>query len=481
MEQLAPRRKERKAQRRQSEKVPLISRRSFITSTGLGVIGCAGSIYGRTLPAASSPDLLRVAAEYVRLAEADRGRAALWGRLGGSVAEHASARLFEKQIKPYLRSSKLEPFKFTAYRPTSWELAIGAMELPSAMPTPFDARFPDGEVRAPVVLVLDDSHWNDVLGKWAFVRATMQGSSARNSIRDGNLYKRAVEAGAAGLIFSLPMKPGRWRAVAPIDKAYALRDEAYPDKRRPLQCFCVDAQDGEMLARAAADRKTVSASVEYHANTNREAFNVVGYLPGKGQLGVAFFNHLDSFFSGANDDASGLATTIGLVHRLSRLPVEKRLADFFFVALSAHHDGAEGMRAFAEQEPNMFGSLTQAILLEHTDAQGGREAKSAGWPTRLNDLRQAYLGNKGWPEVRAALPTLVRESGVMSVSPPMLDACIGDFQVMCNQMKSFCLIQAPPYYHTDHDTLDKISRAGLESSVDFHMRLLEVTGALATS
>lgn len=39
--------------------------------------------------------------------------------------------------------------------------------------------------------------------------------------------------------------------------------------------------------------------------------------------------------------------------------------------------------------------------------------------------------------------------------------------------------QAPPYCHTDHDTLDKISRAGLEASVDFHMRLLEVTGALA--
>jgi hypothetical protein len=36
-----------------------------------------------------------------------------------------------------------------------------------------------------------------------------------------------------------------------------------------------------------------------------------------------------------------------------------------------------------------------------------------------------------------------------------------------------------PCYHTDHDTLDEVSRAGLEASVDIHMRLLEVTGALA--
>lgn len=466
----------------------MISRRSFITgisSTGLALIDSVGanpgSSFGRT-SSSSTPDLLRIAAEHVRVAEADRGRSELWGRLGGSSAEHAAARLFEKQIKPYVRSSKLGPFKFKAYRPTNWSLAIqGGAQMISAMPTPFDARFPDGEVRAALLLVAKESDWNAARGKWAFVRATMQGSSARNSIRDGNLYKRAVEAGAAGLIFSLPLTPERWRAVVPIDKAYALRDEAYPDKRRPSPCFCVDAQDGEQLERAAVEARVVSARVSYESRVDREGINVVGYLPGKGQLGVVFFNHLDSFFSGANDDASGLATTVGIAHRLSLLSVEKRPADFFFVALSAHHDGAEGMRAFADQYPNIFYNATQAILIEHTDAQGGREAKAAGWPARLNDLRQAYLGSKGWPEVRAALPKLVKKSGVMSITPPMLDACIGDLLAVCDQTKSFCLIQAPPYYHTDHDTLDKISRQGLEASVDFHTRLLEVTGALATS
>lgn len=458
----------------------LISRRSFISSTSAGLIGyCARP---QPAPAATSPDLLALAAAHVRLAEADRGRSVLWGRLGGSAAERTSARLFEKQIKPYVRKTKLEAFEFSAYRPTRLSLAIqGATSttfVGSAMPAPFDARFPDGAVQAPLVLIANDSDWGAAHGKWAFVRATMQGSPARNSIREGNLYKRAVVAGAVGLIFSLPMKPGRWRAVVPIDKAYALRDEAYPDKRRPLPCFCVDAHDGELLERPVSEGRSVAASIEYEPRVERKGLNVVGYLPGKGQLGVALFNHLDSFFWGANDNASGLATTVGLAGRLSRLPIEKRLADFFFVALSAHHDGAEGMRAFAERDPNRFANLTQAILIEHTDAQGGGEGKAAGWPTRLNDLRQAYLGNKGWPEVRVALPALVKDSGVMSVSPQAVDACIGDLLAVCDRQKSFSLIQAPPYYHTDHDTIDKISRAGLEASVDFHMRLLEVTGAL---
>jgi hypothetical protein len=50
--------------------------------------------------------------------------------------------------------------------------------------------------------------------------------------------------------------------------------------------------------------------------------------------------------------------------------------------------------------------------------------------------------------------------------------------VICGELPSFCLIQAPPYYHTDHDTIDKISRAGMEAAVDFHMRLFEVIKAL---
>ena len=455
----------------------MISRRSFISRTTAGFIGYSATPHP-TL-AADRPDLLALAAAHVRLAEADRGRSALWGRLGGSSTERASSRLFEKQIKPYVRSTELEGFEFSAFRPVRWKLWSQRLSegLASAMPTPFDARFPSDVVRAPLHPIRSDSDWKEADGRFVFVEATMQGSVYRNSVRDDGLYKRAVASGAVGMIFSLPLKPGSWRAVAPIDRAYAVRDESYPDKRRPIPCFCVDAFDGAFLA--ALRGEELAANIEYEPATKREALNVVGHLPGLNRARVAVFNHLDSFFSGANDNASGLATTIGLAYRLSRLPVEKRFADFFFVALAAHHDGAEGMRAFAERDPNRFSRLSQAILIEHTDAQSGREGNEAGWPPNLNNLRQAYLGNKGWPEVREALPELVKDSGVMSVSPQTVDACIGDLLAICDRQKSFSLIQAPPYYHTDHDTIDKISRAGLEAAVDFHMRLLQVTGAVA--
>ena len=255
-----------------------------------------------------------------------------------------------------------------------------------------------------------------------------------------------------------------------------MRDEVYPDKRRPIPCFVIDAADGALLA--AARSAPLEAQVEYEPRTIREALNVVGYLPGLQRSRVVVFNHLDSFFSGANDNASGIATTVGLARRIAMLPVEKRLADFFFVGLAAHHDGGEGMRAFRARQPGRYASLTQAILIEHTDALGGNEAKVAGWPESFNDQRQAYLGSKGWPELKSALGDLAARSRVMTTSPQTSDACIGDLLVICGELPSFCLIQAPPYYHTDHDTIDKIGRAGIEAAVDFHLRLLEVIKAL---
>ena len=344
------------------------------------------------------------------------------------------------------------------------------------MPTPFDARFPDGMVRAALQPILGESDWNKARGKFAFVEAKMQMSVYRNSVREGSLYKRAVDSGAAGLIFSLPMRPGRWRAVAPIDKAYAVRDETYPDKRRPISCFVVDAADGAALA--VNGSSPIEAQINYEPRTTREALNVVAYLAGQHRSRVVIFNHLDSFFSGANDNASGIATTVGLARRIASLPVERRLADFYFVGLAAHHDGGEGMRAFRARQPRRYASLSQAILIEHTDALGGSEAKAAGWPESFNNQRQAYLGSKGWPELKATLADLVLRSRVMTTAPQTTDACIGDLLVICGELPSFCLIQGPPYYHTDHDTMDKISRSGIEAAVDFHFRLLEVIGAI---
>jgi hypothetical protein len=400
--------------------------------------------------AGRQPDLLEIAAAHVRIGEASRGKAMLWGRLGGSEAENQSARLLARQLD--LPGVALRPVTYDAHRPVWWRLHAGDIELHSAFPAPFDARFP-ASLTAEVT-----SDPGAARGKWLFYESEMQGSPARTAVREKNIYRQAVAAGASGLIFSLPHAA---RAATPVDRAFAHLDAAYPDGRRPIPCFCVNAEDGGRLRHAGR----ASVEIRYDDRLRRHGRNVVAQLPGQGKLRVGIFNHLDCFFSGACDNATGIAVMAGLARRLRALPITRRHADFVFAALSSHHDGGRGMRAL-----DLTG-IQRAILLEHLDALGQDQAG------RFNDRRFAYYGSQAWPEdIRSLVPRLVRETSLMTAAPSAVEGCIGDLLVICGRLPSFTLIQAPPYYHTDHDTLDKISGPGLEAAVEFHMRLFAELG-----
>ena len=436
-----------------------MKRRDFLSGAAVGAY------------AQARPDLLAIAAEHVRISEADRVRGGLWGRIGWSESERASARLLAAQLGRYLPQAKLEEFRFRAYRPASWDVRADGGTLASAMPAPFDAHFPEDPIRAPVVEVKADGDWSAARGRWALLRNA--GFTVSTLVREKLLYQKAVESGAAGLVFSLNTPPDSlWRAVVPVDKPYAVRDERYPDQRRPIPCFAVDASDGSRIG------GELTARIGYEKETRRQALNAVGYLAGHGERTVAILTHIDAFFSGACDNATGIATLVGLAHRLSRLEKAARRAHFWFGGLAAHHDSAEGMRAFLAKDDKRSASIHEMILLEHLDALDLDDGAKAGWPVPLNNQRTAYVGQPAWGEAKAVAARLARETGLMTADPEIREACIADLFVTCGKVRSFCLMQAPPFYHTDHDTLDRISRRGIEAGVEFHMRLLGATGTL---
>ncbi|MBI3680178.1 MAG: M28 family peptidase [Acidobacteria bacterium] len=439
----------------------------------------SAALAGAAAPGGAAIALLEIARAHVHLTEQDKGKRPLWGRLGGSETERKSSRLLAKQLGAHLKTVSLESFRFEAHRPKQWRVIVRGRPLESAMPAPVEARFPEGESRAPLVSGNPDADWALHAGKWVFVESQPGRGAANTIVRERLLYQKAAAAKAAGLIFAVATpQDAVWRSVVPVDKPYAVKDERYPDGRRPIPCFAVDTGDGRLLAEAAAGGNELRASILYEPQAAHEGQNVVAHLAGQGKNCAAIMNHIDSFFAGACDNATGIATMVGLAQRLAALPVERRPADVYFLGLSAHHDSAAGMRDFAARDPTRFSAIRQFILIEHTDAVDTEEARRAGWRLPLRNHRTAYLGSQGWPEVKAALPRLVSDSGVMTIDPPVQDACIADLFVVCGQARTFCLMGAPPYYHTDHDTIDKISSKGLEAGVDFHMRLLAVCGVV---
>lgn len=403
-----------------------------------------------TLKSAPKPlDLLAIAEAYVKLAEAGRANKMWWGRLGGSEEERASARLLAEQLTPAAERIWFEAFHFSAERPTFWQLQVDTQPLASAMPVPIDGRLPEGQLSAPLRWIGAGEDWEKAAGRWAFLQAPSIGS-----VHEGKLFDRAAGAGAAGFIFSLPTPGGTWRVVTRAED---------PNAVLPIPCFSVDATDGAHLLEAATRDTLIAGSIAYERTGQRDGTNVVAHLPGQGKLQVALFAHMDGYYSGALDNASGLATLVGLAQRIRRLNPRSQHADFWFVGTSASLNHEAGMRAFLDSDIRRALNLNQAIFLDCTDATG-------------SGSRTAYLGTSGWPEVRRAMKRL------MQPSPALLDDCFGDQRALCErkqlQARSFCLTQTPPSRYTDHDTLDKLSADGLQRSVEFFMRLLQATSAV---
>jgi len=420
--------------------------------------------------------LLELARPHVAIAEGTRSETMLWGRVGGSAAERASAELLRDQLLPHLPDAALEPVEFEAYRARRWTLALSTgASLESAMPAPFDAWMPDASA-VPIVRVEASGDWAHARGAWAFLESKSDGSAARTDVRAGKLYQKAVAAGAVGFVFALPTSAGRWRSVVPVDKAFAVPDELYPDHRRPVPCFSVDSEDGAQLRGAAESGAKLSVTIEFEPEQKLQGLNTVATLKGAGDEWVLIACHLDSFFTGANDDASGIAVMIGMARELARLRDDQRRANFVFVGLSAHHDEGAGMRDFEAHDAARMARITTAILLEHLDMQTGNGPALAPGELPLINRRTAFLGHAGWPGIEAALPALALETGLMTAAPVVAHECIADLFVICDRVQPFCLIAAPPYYHTDHDTMDKLSETGLDRAVQFHLRLLETAG-----
>src|SRR2546423_15093018 len=76
-----------------------------------------------------SPNLRDVAAIHVTIAEKDKGRRKIWGRIGGPPSEHESSAALVKQLTPFLPKVELEPVDFTAHPASERNMKHGAQLL----------------------------------------------------------------------------------------------------------------------------------------------------------------------------------------------------------------------------------------------------------------------------------------------------------------------------------------------------------------
>src|SRR5206468_1311633 len=69
----------------------------------------------------------------------------------------------------------------------------------------------------------------------------------------------------------------------------------------------------------------------------RHSANVWGELPGTSDERIIILAHRDGYFDAASDNASGVATTLGLAEYFARIPKERRRRTIQFIGTPGHH------------------------------------------------------------------------------------------------------------------------------------------------
>jgi Iap family predicted aminopeptidase len=73
--------------------------------------------------------------------------------------------------------------------------------------------------------------------------------------------------------------------------------------------------------------------------SNLHTSTVWGTLPGTTDETVYIVAHRDGWFEGANDNAAGVATLLGVAEYFAKIPKQKRRRTIMFVGTSGHHNG----------------------------------------------------------------------------------------------------------------------------------------------
>jgi Zn-dependent M28 family amino/carboxypeptidase len=96
---------------------------------------------------------------------------------------------------------------------------------------------------------------------------------------------------------------------------------------------------------------------------------VWGTLPGATDETIYIMAHRDGWFDASGDNASGVASMIGLAEHYARIPQAERRRTIIFLGIDGHHNSGEGSGVgrqwMADNREDLFAKTALVINAEH--------------------------------------------------------------------------------------------------------------------
>jgi hypothetical protein len=396
-----------------------------------------------------------------------------WGRIVGTEADAETAQwMLDKFQKAGLEKVRLQPLDLPPQRmPQSWDVTVTgggkSVTLKSAMP---EDRMPfEGIAQHDLEAVYvgwgheADFAGKDVRGKAVFIYSMpMPGVRNTSATRNG-AAGRAIAKGAAA-VFNVVELPGN------VAGQWAITEGA---DRGKVPAFLVGSADGaavrDLIEKAPAGQAPrVKVRLEIRMVPNLKTANVWGELPGTTDETVMVIAHRDSFFEGADDNASGMATLLGMAEHFAKIPKAQRRRTIQFVGSSGHHGTAVGTQWMADNKEAVFGKMALLINCEHTALTAG-----FGFAGLTKSNSTAAKGLYVTPGPLAAIVQKALKDFGVPIYAGLSERPAGEIGRIFTFAPSMQIIDASLYYHTDAEVEELIPAAGLEAVTRAYSKIID--------
>jgi hypothetical protein len=388
-----------------------------------------------------------------------------WGRLPGSKADVETEQYIAARFRDYGLAVEMQPVALSPqWRATDWSFTAtgsGTTLAPTSIyPAEDTFNTPPGGVTLDIVWAglgteLDFAG-RDVKGKLVFMHSDPRPNAFQGTVRSNGGMQRAVQKGAAAVLVNVNI-PGN------ITQTFASAPK--------VPTFSIGTRDAdELKALMTKGPVTVNLKMLSEERTGMKDNNVWGTLPGATGEEVIIAAHHDSRFEGAFDNASGIATMLGLAEYFARVPQAQRRRTIKFVSTATNQEGANAVRARG------LTNVALVINSEHTAITAISQFGASGsFKTTATSPRRWWIN--GSDTFAALVFDAYRKFGVAIWDWEMYDG--GGISAFAREVTSIQLLDSPVYHSAAADRDDNVPPPGLEAVARAYAKIIDQSGAMS--
>lgn len=391
-----------------------------------------------------------------------------WGRITGTDADAHTANWMLSRLKQIgvtdVHSEDLDlPPQWT---PESWSVSATAgaktVKLATATPMVHTQGTPNGatlDLEAVYVGLgtAADFAGRDVKGKAVFIQAEPLPGGSETSASAYGAPARAQDKGAAA-IFVVIAVPGNFSTLI--------------EGTTTVPSFALGFEDGaavrELIEAGTPPRIKLRSVIKMESGQQTSLIWAV--IPGMSDEKIIINAPRDGYYFGANDNATGLATALGLAEYFVKIPRAQRTRTIVIVGSPGHHNTPVGSQWLVAHKDTFFDKTALIINCENVAQTAvdmhGLTLVASNTPATLDwfvhgSVKLGQVANMAWDRFGIS-----RYHDAMEVPT-------GDMSAYADFAPSIQLTQATPFYNSDKDATETVAPSGIGSVARAYAHLID--------